>query len=435
MIAVVVGVVSGLASLQISLSMAQGCLLVGVLAICISGMVYARLSSVMTLASRADAKAQTEGLFFTALTTPSPPMSCASSMHQALQERANREIDEAMSQVIHPFSMPWLVCGVAVFGVLAWMVSASVPSVTPAQVAVTVASEAHTEVSVDRQLGEEPLSHTNDRHGGGTAREANTHRGQAPPLSVVGSGSTSAGSADHTGQLEANHASGGDSDVGGTQFEDDAQALGDGEQGGMLGGQVGEVNEPSRLEGEELEANTSMTPGIMEPQRQTPHGQPVGKRGNANEVMAIQDIEALENHESEYSPAGQTMSADDVDGPMILTMDEQGSWQGGVALPGSGGINDAGGSSNSRTERTESLTLELEQTQVSARWRRSAAGVVQGIEGGQTGRRISERASTIELPVTGVIEGDLVKETIPVDMRGWVHDYFVAIGTVSEETQ
>jgi hypothetical protein len=98
----------------------------------------------------------------------------------------------------------------------------------------------------------------------------------------------------------------------------------------------------------------------------------------------------------------------------------------GLALAGQGGINDAPGSVDLAAD-PDADELQTAEAWVAARWRASAAGTLQTIDGGQSGGQSGAAWAELYQDYAALAEARMHREEIPPGRRDYVRTYFESI--------
>jgi len=395
---------------------------------------WLRRPSLSLMAQRADAKGNTSGLLFAALHTPKLPLGCGRGMHSALHERANRSADDCLANAIGTLATPWKSLLAITCGVLAVVVGGpkDVPTSASAPDAFSRPSSWFEPVAPGAdasQTFEDP-----DQQG---QLQANEEVAVAPPELDKSKGDNAVnGSPSDGSQQGVGQGTTGETRDPGEQREDRQSGLTTGAT--ELGqSQTSAPKGPSNMEDSEAvdpdAAESTGAPELFEADRATKRGTATGARGENQEVAKMESDKPLEEQRV-HNPTGSSIESDQIQSPMLLSINDELTWSSGFALPGSGGISDAGGTADTRVAPATVSTEALEETWIDARWRQSAAGLVRTIEGGQTGGQSAMDYQDAFDAYVSVAESEIRQEQIPPGRAIWIRDYFYAIRLAEQET-
>jgi hypothetical protein len=145
-----------------------------------------------------------------------------------------------------------------------------------------------------------------------------------------------------------------------------------------------------------------------------------------NEQTNIQSAD-MENSTTELDNAvGTGTMAPEETSALVEDIDDTPTSTLGLALAGQGGINDAPGTVD-LVAAPDADDVETAEAWIAARWRASAAGTLQTIDGGQSGGQSSQEWVSLYDSYASLADARMHREEIPPGRRDYVRTYFESI--------
>ncbi|MFT5681259.1 MAG: hypothetical protein ACI8RZ_002165 [Myxococcota bacterium] len=276
----------------------------------------------------------------------------------------------------------------------------------------------------ERTAGLSPSSSVLDGEGamaGGEAKaQAERGEGEAGATGAAGGGAAS-GEARQGAQGAGGAGEEGGRPTGQSSSAEGGSASGDNTQtGGEQRGKQAEADESSSEDPDAMAlAESAMREGRGDGS--------IDPYGNEQDSVQSVDQDRMEKHYTELDNAvGAGTMAPENNSALTQDVEETPTNTLGLALAGQGGINDAPGTVDLAGD-PEADDVETTEAWIAARWRSSAAGTLQTIDGGQSGGQSGQAWVELYGDYAALAEARMHREEIPPGRRDYVRTYFESI--------
>ncbi|MDG1482342.1 MAG: hypothetical protein P8R54_22315 [Myxococcota bacterium] len=377
------------------------------------------------IAAEVDAAGNTHGLLRTALAAEQDRAWGAPSLIALVHQQAEAAVPALAPHAVRSRKSPRAPLAVGLLGLVLLMLRDPTDERAPEDAAFTDSLAAQDEAAAeDAHADPGALPEDSRLVDGAGAMVGGDARAQAQRGEGEAGGTGAAGGGVSAGEARQGAQGAGDAgDKGGRPSDQGAGAAGSSASGdnNQTGGeQRGEMAKDDQLTSNDLDATVleeGTSPADLSDANRDPYKNEQANIQSADMENSTTELDNAVGTET-MAPAETSALVEDIEDIPTRTL--------GLALAGQGGINDAPGTVD-LVAAPDADDVETAEAWIAARWRASAAGTLQTIDGGQSGGQSSQEWVSLYDSYASLAEARMHREEIPPGRRDYVRTYFESI--------